>query len=198
MRKTFLILLFIIQSCKEKPNNLLNRVGGDAHLIENSSFEFKDSISTHNFNLAIKYLRSENLKRAKKHFLISLEREPYNTSILNALGSLEADFGKSYKYFEESLKHREDNTLTYMSYGVALNKSIYQNRAIEIWKKGLELELNTQKIGFFNYNIANALYKMQKYKESKAYNKKAKELIYDKEVLKDIEELGKVLNGLKE
>lgn len=200
MKKIILILIFIIvQGCKEKPKNLLNRIGGDAHLVENNSFEFKDSISIFNYNKGTEYLRSENLKKAKIYFLKSLEREPNNTTILNALGSIDADFGnfkESYEYFEKSLKLKERNTLTYMSYGVALNKSIYQDKAIEIWKKGLEIELNYEKTGYFNYNIANAFYKLEKYKESKEYNDKALKIISDKEVIKDVAELEKALNEL--
>ena len=54
MKKIILILIFIIvQGCKEKPKNLLNRIGGDAHLVENNSFEFKDSISIFNYNKGV-------------------------------------------------------------------------------------------------------------------------------------------------
>lgn len=192
-------LLFII-SCKKKPENILNRIGGDAHLVEKSSFEFKDSISILNYNLGITELRNKNLKKAKKYFNKSLIREPENSSILNSLGSIEANFRnfkKSYEYFEKSLKFNKTNTLTYMSYGVALNKSTEQEKAIEVWKKGLSLERNIEKTGIFNYNIANAFYKLDNYNESKKHNDLALKIVNDKEIRKDIIELEKLLNKWK-
>ena len=141
-------------------------------------------------------MRNKNLKEAKKYFNKSLIREPENSSILNSLGSIEANFGnfkKSYEYFEKSLKLRKTNTLTYMSYGVALNKSTEQKKAIEIWKKGLSIERNIEKTGIFNYNISNAYYKLDNYNESKKYNDLALKIVSDKEVRKDIIELQKLI-----
>lgn len=190
-----LILLFII-SCKKKSKNLLNRISGDAHLVEKNSFEFKDSLSIVNYNLGIAELKNENLKKAKLFFIKSLKIEPNNTSILNSLGNLEANFGnyqKAYEYFEKALNINKRNTLTYLNYGVALNKSIEQKKAIEIWKKGLYIERNTEKTGYFNYNIANAYYKLENYSESKKHNDLALKIIRDKEVRKDVIELQKSL-----
>mgnify|MGYP005999741063 CR=1 FL=1 len=192
----FTLILLSIISCKKKPENLLNRIGGDSHFVENNSFEFKDSLSIVNYNLGIAELKNENLKKAKLYFNKSLKIEPKNTSILNSLGSLEANFGnykKAYKYYEKSLNINKRNTLTYMSYGVALNKSIEQKKAIEIWKKGLNIERNTEKTGYFNYNIANAYYKLENYSESKKHNDLALKIISDKEVRKDVIELQKAL-----
>ena len=189
------ILLFTI-CCKKKPENLLNRIGGDAHLMEKSSFEFKDSLSIVNYNLGIAELRNKNLKEAKKYFNKSLIREPENSSILNSLGSIEANFGnfkKSYGYFEKSMKSNKSNTLTYMNYGVALNKSTEQKKAIEIWKKGLSIEINIEKTGIFNYNIANAYYKLDNYSESKKHNDLAIKIVSDKEARKDIVELQELI-----
>lgn len=202
MTKRILILVLIIAfSCEKKPTNLLNRIGGDAHLVESNSIEFKDSVAIANYNIGIEYLRKENLKKAKESFLKSNKIEPNNTTILNSIGSTEADLGnfsKSYEYFEKSLKLNKWNTLTYMSYGVALNKSNFQDDAIEQWKKGLEIEKNYEKIGYFHYNIANALHKQEKFKEAKIYNDKALEIVVDKEVRKDIIELDEFLkNKLK-
>jgi tetratricopeptide (TPR) repeat protein len=192
----FISILTLTLSCKKKPKNLLNRIGEDAVLVENNSFEFKDSLSIVNYNLGIAELRNKNLKEAKKYFNKSLIREPENSSILNSLGSIEANFGnfkKSYEYFEKSLKLRKTNTLTYMSYGVALNKSTEQKKAIEIWKKGLSIERNIEKTGIFNYNISNAYYKLDNYNESKKYNDLALKIVSDKEVRKDIIELQKLI-----
>ena len=196
----FVIISSLLFSCKKKPENLLNRIGGDAHLVEKSSFEFKDSLSILNYNLGITELRNRNLKEAKKYFNKSLLREPENSSVLNSLGSIEANFGnfkKSYEYFEKSLKLNKKNTLTYMSYGVALNKSTEQEKAIEVWKKGLSLERNIEKTGIFNYNIANAFYKLDNYNESKKHNDLALKIVTDKEIRKDIIELEKLLNKWK-
>ena len=137
----FIAVLFICINCKKKPENLLNRIGEDAVLIENNSFEFKDSLSIVNYNLGIAELRNENLKKAKIYFNKSLEIEPKNTTTLNSLGGIEANFGnfkKAYEYFEKSLKINNRNTLTYMNYGTALNKSTEQEKAIEIWRKRFE------------------------------------------------------------
>ena len=68
----FVIISSLLFSCKKKPENLLNRIGGDAHLVEKSSFEFKDSLSILNYNLGITELRNRNLKKAKKYFNKSL------------------------------------------------------------------------------------------------------------------------------
>ena len=196
----FVIISSLLFSCKKKPENLLNRIGGDAHLVEKSSFEFKDSLSILNYNLGITELRNRNLKKAKKYFNKSLLREPENSSVLNSLGSIEANFGnfkKSYEYFEKSLKLNKTNTLTYMSYGVALNKSTEQKKAIEIWKKGLSIERNIEKTGIFNYNIANAFYKLDNYNESKKHNDLALKIVTDKEIRKDIIELEELLNNWK-
>ena len=196
----FVIISSLLFSCKKKPENLLNRIGGDAHLVEKSSFEFKDSLSILNYNLGITELRNRNLKEAKKYFNKSLLREPENSSVLNSLGSIEANFGnfkKSYEYFEKSLKLNKTNTLTYMSYGVALNKSTEQKKAIEIWKKGLSIERNIEKTGIFNYNIANAFYKLDNYNESKKHNDLALKIVTDKEIRKDIIELEELLNNWK-
>ena len=192
----FVTILTLTLSCKKKPENLLNRIGEDAVLVENNSFEFKDSLSIVNYNLGIAELRNENLKKAKIFFNKSLEIEPRNTTTLNSLGSIEANFGnfiKAYEYFEKSLKINKSNTLTYMSYGVALNKSIEQQKAIKIWKEGLEIEKNYEKTGYFNYNIANAYYKLNNYPESKKHNDLALKIVSDKEVRKDIIELKKLL-----
>ena len=196
----FVIISSLLFSCKKKPENLLNRIGGDAHLVEKSSFEFKDSLSILNYNLGITELRNRNLKKAKKYFNKSLLREPENSSVLNSLGGIETNFGnfkKSYEYFEKSLKLNKTNTLTYMSYGVALNKSTEQKKAIEIWKKGLNIERNIEKTGIFNYNIANAFYKFDNYNESKKHNDLALKIVTDKEIRKDIIELEELLNKWK-
>ena len=164
--------------------------------MEKSSFEFKDSLSIVNYNLGIAELRNKNLKEAKKYFNKSLIREPENSSILNSLGSIEANFGnfkKSYGYFEKSMKSNKSNTLTYMNYGVALNKSTEQKKAIEIWKKGLSIEINIEKTGIFNYNIANAYYKLDNYSESKKHNDLAIKIVSDKEARKDIVELQELI-----
>ena len=202
MKKIIIILsgILIVLSCKnEKPENLLNRVGGDANLVERSSHEFKDSVSIVNYEKGLIELRNEKLKIAKRFFLKSLNREPNNSTILNAIGSIEAnlkDFKKSYNYFEKSLKANPSNTLTYMSYGVALNKSTEQLKAIKIWKKGLELESSQEKKGYFNYNIANAYYKLNEFKKSKKYNEIALEFVNNKEVRKDLMELKNALDKL--
>ena len=197
----FIAVLFICINCKKKPENLLNRIGEDAVLIENNSFEFKDSLSIVNYNLGIAELRNENLKKAKIYFNKSLEIEPKNTTTLNSLGGIEANFGnfkKAYEYFEKSLKINNRNTLTYMNYGTALNKSTEQEKAIEIWRKGLKIEMNYEKTGYFNYNIANAYYKLDNYSESKKHNDLALKIVSDKEVRKDIIELRDLLNKWKD
>lgn len=196
----FIAVLFICINCKKKPENLLNRIGEDAVLIENNSFEFKDSLSIVNYNLGIAELRNENLKKAKIYFNKSLEIEPKNTTTLNSLGGIEANFGnfkKAYEYFEKSLKINNRNTLTYMNYGTALNKSTEQEKAIEIWKKGLRIERNIEKTGIFNYNIANAFYKLDNYNESKKHNDLALKTVNDNEIRKDIIELKELLNKWK-
>jgi tetratricopeptide (TPR) repeat protein len=192
----FITFLSLFTNCKNKPENLVNRIGGDANLIDNNSFEFKDSISIVNYNFGIEELRNENLEKAKEYFKKSLTIEPQNTTILNSLGSIEANFGnfkKSYEYFENSLKINERNTLTYINYGVALNKSTEQKKAIEIWKKGLKMEMNYEKSGIFNYNIANAYYKLDNYSESKKHNDLALKIVSDKEARKDIIELQELI-----
>lgn len=136
---------------------------------------------------------------AKKHFLESLEIETQNISILNAMGSIEANlenFKKSYEYFEKSLSIKPRYSKTYMSYGVALNKSTEQLKAIKIWRKGLELELNHERTGYFNYNIANAYYKLDEFEKSKKYNDIALGIVSDKEVIKDLMELKNALDKL--
>lgn len=203
LRKNILFLLIIILTicCKnEKPKNLINRVGGDASLAE-ISYEFRDSTAISKYDIGFNYLRKENLEMAKKYFLESLKIEPQNITILNVIGSIEANFKnfeKSYEYFEKSLRIKPRYSNTYMSYGVALNKSTEQLIAIEIWRKGLELELNYEKTGYFNYNIANAYYKLDEFKKSKKYNDIALGIVSDKEVIKDLMELKNALEKLTE
>ncbi|WP_170062823.1 hypothetical protein [Polaribacter filamentus] len=56
--------------------------------------------------------------------------------------------------------------------------------------------MNHEKTGYFNYNIANAYYKLNEFDKFKKHNEIALEIVSDKEVIKDLMELKNALDKL--
>tara|TARA_R110001583_G_C5460440_1_gene391856 strand:+ start:56 stop:664 length:609 start_codon:yes stop_codon:yes gene_type:complete len=189
----FIILTF--SSCKTETEKIISKNSGDSEIYYLDLFKnggINDSIASLTFDLASEQSAKNNHVKAKNLYKKANSIEPNNKIILNALGNETAElseFKKSYEYFEKSLKIDSTFSLTYMNYGVALNKNKEFDRAIDIYNSGLNYEQNSEQKGYFYYNIANVYYKMNDYKNSNKYNNKALELVKDKKVREDILEL---------
>lgn len=104
-----------------------------------------------------------------------------------------SQFKSSYEYFEKSLKTDSTFSITYLNYGVALNKNKEFNKAIKTYNRGLTYELDSERKGYFFYNIENVYYKMNDFQNSNKFNNKALDLVKDKDVQEDNLELRNVI-----
>ncbi|WP_158848144.1 tetratricopeptide repeat protein [Algibacter sp. L1A34] len=194
----FIILTFL--SCKTETDKIISKNSGDSEIYYLNLFksgEIKDSIASLTFDLAsAKSAKNDHLK-AKSLYKKANIIEPNNKIILNALGNETAElsqFKKSSEYFEKSLKIDSTYSLTYLNYGVALNKDKEFDKAIAIYNSGLNYEQDSERKGYFFYNIANVYYKMNDFNNSNKYNNKALNLVKDKKVREDILELRDVIS----
>jgi len=189
----FIILTF--SSCKTDADKIISNNSGDSEIYYKDLFKngwIKDSIASLTFDLASEQSAKNNHIKAKSLYEKADSIDPNNKIILNALGNETAElaqFEKSYEYYEKSLKIDSTYSLTYLNYGVALNKNKEFDRAIAIYNSGLNYEQDSERKGYFFYNIANVYYKMNDFSNSKIYNNKALELVKDKNAREDILEL---------
>ncbi|MCB0747936.1 MAG: hypothetical protein KDC52_05315, partial [Ignavibacteriae bacterium] len=192
---TFAFIILTFSSCKTDKDKIISKNSGDAeiyYLNLYESGELKDSIASLTFDLASEKSAKNKHLKAYELYQKANSIEPNNKLILNALGNETAELGrfkKSYEYFEKSLKIDSTFSLTYMNYGVSLNKNKEFDRAIAIYNIGLKYETDSERKGYFYYNIANVYYQMDDYKNSNKYNNKAIELVKDRKVREDLLEL---------
>ena len=158
-----------------------------------------DSIASVNFDRASEEDSKGNYRMAEKLYRKADEIEPDNKIILNALGGVSADLrnlDNCVKYFQKSLQVDSLYSITYMNFGTAYNKLLEFDKSIEILNKGLELEGNTERKGYFYYNLANSYYKKEDYMKSVELADKALNFVKEPAIREDIMELKDVLSEL--
>jgi len=198
---TILILTFL--NCKSDSEKVVSKHSKDTTIHYKNQFKrggIKDSIASITFDLASEQNSKGNFSKAKKLYKKANDLEPDNKIILNALGGVSADLknlADCTLYFEKSLKIDSTFTITYMNFGTAYNKLLKFNKSIVVLEKGLELENNQEKKGYFYYNLANSYYKKKDYETSYKLVNKALSIVKEPAVREDIIELEDVLSDLK-
>ena len=192
--KNLILILIIVAfiSCKDKSDRVVIRNSGDAEILFYKNKGFTDSIASITFDKALDQIRNKEFKKAKKLLSKANEIEPDNKIILNGLGNVESDlknFDKAYEYFEQALEVDNNFGITYLNYGTAFNKNSEEHKAIDILTKGVEIEKNETRKGYFYYTIADAYYDIKNYEKAYLYNTKALNIVTEPEVRKDLIEL---------
>lgn len=199
MKKLYLLLIgfnLISYSCKRESDRLIIRNSEDAEILYYNNPGIKDSFASLNFDKALNHVKNEDFFKAKKLLNESDQIEPNNIIILNGLGNVETalrNFKKASSYFEKAISIDSTNSITYLNYGVSLNKNLEEEKAIEMLKKGMSYTKDSLHKGMILYTIADAYYDLGKYQKSNYFNQKALNLIHRNEIKKDLVELDKLL-----
>ncbi|GAA3618933.1 hypothetical protein GCM10022397_01080 [Flavivirga jejuensis] len=186
-----------IYSDKEK---IVTKKDGNTNVFYKNSFEngfIKDSIAAFDFDKGIEQSSRLNFKSSRIFYESANKREPNNTIIINALGSVSADlkdFNKSYEYFEKSLQIDSLDAITYLNYGYSRTKNNEFNKAIKLYKKGISLERNGEKRGYFHYNMSSAYYQLYDDENAKLHINKAIELVSNEVFKKEILKFREIIN----
>lgn len=157
----------------------------------------KDSLFAVYFNKAGFYSREGLYFKAGVFLKKCDSMKPNNIIVLNSLGINAGDqknTSKAEQYFLQALKIDSTYTTTYMNFGVFYNQNKKSTKAIKLFKKGLSMENNWERKGYFNYNIANAYAKLEQYKKSYFHNEQALEIITEPVMRKEIIELKKYVD----
>lgn len=156
----------------------------------------KDSLLATYFNQANEYSRHGQYYKAKDFLIKCNELRPNDIIILNSLAILEGDLkniDEAERYFLKIIRIDSSYTTAYINFGVLYNKNKKSKEAIKILKKGLSMENDPTMKVYFNYNIANAYYKLDNYEKSFFHNEVALSLAPESFIRKEILELKRVL-----
>ncbi|PWK16883.1 tetratricopeptide repeat protein [Xanthomarina spongicola] len=205
MQHFYILTIFIfflsckndIHSDKEK---IVTTKDGNTNVFYKNSFEngfIKDSIAAFDFDKGIEQGSQLNFKSSRAFFESANKQEPNNTIIINALGNVNADlkeFGKSYEYFEKSLRIDSLYAATYLNYGFSKARNDERKKAIELYKKGISLERSEEKRGYFHYNMSRAYYQLYDDENAKLHINKSIELVNDEVLKKEIIKFKEAIN----
>ncbi|WP_348714189.1 hypothetical protein [Tenacibaculum sp. 190130A14a] len=206
MKNVVIAVLFfcILVSCKGSSDKEISKHSKDTSIYYKNLFKIgliKDSIASVSFDLGSEYSAKGEYKKAKRFYQKSNEIEPNNKYILSALGILSADLKEEkdcIMYFDKSIEVDSLDGTTYMNYGAAFNRLNNFDKSIKVLDKGLKLENDLERKGYFYYNLANAYYKKKDYKKSNELNNLALDIVKLPAVREDIIELKKVLKELNQ
>jgi len=199
-RALFTILIILLISCNGKSDKVIVKSEKDTSILYYKNNGVKDSIASIFFNKGLDNKSDRKFKKALIYFQKADSIEPRNVTILNSLGAIYSDLkdsDKAYNYYHKAIEIDSTYPHTYLNLGFEYNHNKKREKAIEILKKGLSIEHNTERKGYFNYNIANALYKLGKYDESEMYNNTALDLVQDREIRDLIYELKNAIESEK-
>tara|TARA_R110001606_G_scaffold265849_2_gene414828 strand:- start:978 stop:1589 length:612 start_codon:yes stop_codon:yes gene_type:complete len=199
-KRIFIILITITFSCKDKVDSIIIKSEKDSSILYYKNNGVKDSIASIFFNFGLDEKRNGEFRKALINFQKADSIEPRNVTIVNSLGTISSDLknsDKAYEYYYKAIEIDSTYPHTYLNLGFEYNTNKQREKAIEILKKGLSIEYNTERKGYFNYNIANALYKLGKYNESELFNNTALELVKEKEIRNEIYELRNAIESKK-
>jgi len=198
----FILCLLILYSCKgitekrEQLDDVTIRDGLNLDYYYYDNNKIKDSVASNYFNLGLREIQKENFINAREIIQKSNNIEPNNLIILNSLGNIECrlkNFDKSYEYFNKAIQIDSFFSPTYLNLGTTLNEDFKEEKAIEIFDKGIKLKDNLVSKSEWFYSKAIAYYNLDDIEKSIEFNEKALIYVEKSELKESIMELKNIL-----
>ncbi|NLP59412.1 tetratricopeptide repeat protein [Lutibacter sp. B1] len=198
----FILCLLILNSCKdinekrEQLDNVTIRDGLNLDYYYYGNTKIKDSVASNYFDLGLREIQKENFINAREIIQKSNNIEPNNLIILNSLGNIECrlkNFDKSYEYFNQAIQIDSFFSPTYLNLGTTLNEDFKEEKAIEIFDKGIKLKDNFVSKSEWFYSKAIAYYNLDDIEKSIEFNEKALIYVEKSELKESIMELKNIL-----